>query len=109
MAMVVVVAVMVPAMPTMMAVVPPMHFSRRQPGIFLNHRSGAGIAERQRIGALGWSCERQQRADGGEPKNFRDKNFRKLHACSPCVGVTPAPNRSPQRCTQSDVRDLNGF
>ena len=60
------VAVMVPAMPTVMAVVPPMHFRGRQPGIFLNRRGGAGIAERQRIGALGWRSEREQRANGGE-------------------------------------------
>ena len=80
--MMVVVAVMVPAMPTvMMAVVPPMHFRCRQLGVFLNRRGGAGIAERQRIGALGWSCEREQRANGGEPQNFRE-----LHECSPWVG-----------------------
>ena len=59
---------MVPAMPTVMAVMPPMHFRGRQPGIFLNRRGGAGIAERQRIGALGWSCEREHRANGGEPQ-----------------------------------------
>ena len=77
----VVAMMMVPAMPTVMAVVPPMHFRGRQPGIFLNRRGGAGIAERQRIGALGWSCEREQRANGGEPHNFRE-----LHECSPWVG-----------------------
>jgi hypothetical protein len=79
--MMVVVAVMVPAMPTVMAVVPPMHFRRRQPGIFLNRCGGAGIAERQRIGALGRSCEREKRANGGEPQNFRE-----LHECSPWIG-----------------------
>jgi hypothetical protein len=65
--MMVVPAVMVPAMPTVMAVVPPMHIRCRQPGIFLNRRRGAGIAERQRIGALGRHSERQKRANGGEP------------------------------------------
>ena len=83
-------AVMVPAMPTVM---PPMHFRGRQPGVLLNRRGGAGIAERQRIGALGWGCERQQRANGGEPQNFRDKNFRERHECSPWSGVASAPNR----------------
>ena len=77
---------MMPAMPPMMVMVPPMHFRGRQPGVFLNRRGGAGIAERQRIGALGWSCEHEQRANGGEPQNFRDKNFRELHECSPWVG-----------------------
>jgi hypothetical protein len=67
--------------PAVMAVMPPMHFGRRQPGVFLNRRGGAGIAERHRVGALGWSCEREQRADGGESQNFR-----KLHECSPWVG-----------------------
>jgi hypothetical protein len=77
---------MMPAVPPMMAMVPPMHFRGRQPGVVLNRRRGAGIAQRQRVGALGWSCERQQRANGGEPHNFRDKNFRERHECSPSVG-----------------------
>src|SRR5215203_3122689 len=82
----------------------PMHFRCRRPGIFLNRRGGAGITERQRIGALDWRCEREQRADSGESQNFRE-----LHECSPWVGCpTSAPNRSPQRCTQSDASDLNG-
>jgi hypothetical protein len=81
MMMMVVAAVMVPAMPTVMAVVPPMYFRCRQPGIFLNRRGGAGIAERQRIGALGRCCEREHCANGGEPQNFRE-----LHECSPWVG-----------------------
>ena len=48
--------VVVPAMPTMMmtivmmtvvvAMVSPMHFRCRQPGIILNRRGGAGTAER---------------------------------------------------------------
>jgi hypothetical protein len=81
MVMVVAMMMVVPAMPTVMAVVPPMHFRRRQPGVFLNRRSGAGIAERQRIGALGRRSEREQRANGGEPQNFSE-----LHECSPWVG-----------------------
>ncbi|XIA65570.1 hypothetical protein ACFIOY_04550 [Bradyrhizobium sp. TZ2] len=45
------VVMMVPAVPTMMvvvmmAVVSPVHFRRRQPGILLNRCGGAGIAER---------------------------------------------------------------
>jgi hypothetical protein len=72
---------MMPAVPPMMVTMPPMHFRGRQPGVVLNRRGGAGIAERQRIGALGWSCERQQCANGGEPKNFRER-----HECSPWVG-----------------------
>jgi hypothetical protein len=81
--MMVMVAVMVPAVPPMMMMmtVPPMHFGGREPGIFLNRRGGAGIAERQRIGAFGRSCEREQRADGGEPQNFRE-----LHEYSPWIG-----------------------
>ena len=77
-----VVMTMVPAMPPVVVVMmPPMHLRCRQPGIFLNRRGGAGIAERQRIGALGWSGEREQRANGGEPHNFRER-----HECSPWVG-----------------------
>jgi hypothetical protein len=76
---------MVPAMPPMMVTMPPMHFRGCQSGVVLNRRGGAGIAERQRIGALGRRCEREQRADSGEPQNFRDKNFRELHERSPWV------------------------
>ena len=72
---------MMPAVPPMVVTMPPMHFRGRQPGVVLNRSGGAGIAERQRIGALGWSCERQQRANGCEPHNFRE-----LHECSPWVG-----------------------
>ena len=79
--MMVVAMMMVPAVPPMMVTMPPMHFRCRQPGIFLNRRGGAGIAERQRIGALGRGYEREQRANGGEPHNFRE-----LHECSPWVG-----------------------
>ena len=85
-AMMVVAMMMMPAMPTVMAMMPPMHFRRRQPGVFLNRRGGTGIAERHRIGPLGRRREREQRANGGEPKNFCDKNFREPHECSPWVG-----------------------
>lgn len=67
--MMVVAAVMaVPAM--MMAVMPPVHFRRRQPGVLLNRRGGAGIAERYGIGALCRSSEREQCANGCKPENF---------------------------------------
>ncbi|WP_342804308.1 hypothetical protein [Bradyrhizobium sp. CSA112] len=88
--------VMVPAMPPMMmvviavmvAVMSPMHLRRRQPGILLNRRGGAGIAERQRIGTLGRSGKRQQGANGRKPKNLHY-----LHIQSPrVVGCTSAPN-----------------
>ena len=72
---------MVPAVPTVMVVMPPMHFRRRQFRVLLNRRRGAGIAERQRVGALGRRCERKHCANGGEPHHFRD-----LHECSPWVG-----------------------
>ena len=84
MAMMMVVVAVVPAMPPVMVVMvtmPPMYFRGRQPGIFLNRRGGAGIAERQRIGALGRRSEREHCANGGEPQNFRE-----LHECSPWVG-----------------------
>jgi hypothetical protein len=92
-----VVAMMVPAVPTVMAVVPPMHFRGRQLRVLLNRRRGAGIAERQRIGALGWSRERQQRANGGEPHNFRE-----LHECSPWVGC-PRLRRIARRNAEGNL------
>jgi hypothetical protein len=55
--MMVVAMMMVPAMPpVVMVAMPPMHFGRRQFGVFLNRRSGAGIAERHRVGAFGRRC-----------------------------------------------------
>lgn len=87
---------MMPAVPTMMvmmivmAVVSPVHGRRRQPGIFLNGRGGAGIAERERICALGRGGEREQCANGRKPQNLRY-----LHVWSPWVtGITPASNGS---------------
>lgn len=75
-AVVMMVAVMVPAMMAMI-MVPPMHFRRRQPGIFLNRRGSAGIAERQCIRRR---SEREQRTNGGQTQNFRE-----LHEISPSV------------------------
>ena len=88
-----VVMTMVPAMPPVVVVMmPPMHLRCRQPGIFLNRRGGAGIAERQRIRALCRGREREQCANGRKPQNFRY-----LHVWSPWVtGITPASNRSIQ-------------
>jgi flagellar biosynthesis component FlhA len=73
-AMMVVVMMTMPAMPTMvvmvlvamemMAVMSPVHFRRRQPGIFLDGRCRRGIAERERVRALDRGCEREQCANG---------------------------------------------
>jgi hypothetical protein len=77
--MVVVMMAMMPAMPPMMVMMmmPPVNFRRRQPGVFLNGRGGAGIAERHRIRRR---SEREQRANGGKAQNFRE-----LHEISPSV------------------------
>jgi hypothetical protein len=103
--MMVVMVMPMPAVPPVMMVVvmavPPMHFRCLGFHVFLNRRGGAGIAERDRTGR---ACKREHRADGGEPQYFRE-----LHEYSPRIGVTSAPNRSPQRCAQSEARNLNGF
>ena len=96
--MMVVMVAMMPVMPPMVVMMPPMNFGRRQPGIFLNGSSGAGIAERHGVCRRG---EREQCANGGEAQNFRE-----LHEISPSC-VTPAPNGSSQRCTQSGAHSLN--
>lgn len=67
----------VPAIMVMMTVVPPVNFRRRQPRIFLNGRSSAGIAERHRIRGRG---EREERADGSKSQDFRE-----LHEISPSI------------------------
>ena len=99
--MMMVVAIMVPAVPPMVVMVPPVNLRGLRPDIFLNGRSRAGIAERHRIRRR---SEREQRANGGEPENFRE-----LHKISPSSCVTPAPNGSSRRCTQSGARDLNAL
>jgi hypothetical protein len=70
--MMVVMMMTMPAVPPVMMVVvmtvPPMHCRGRQLRVVLNRRSGAGIAQRQRIGAIGRSGERERRANGGEPQ-----------------------------------------
>ena len=96
--MMVVMVAMMPAVPPMMVMMSPMNFRRRQPGIFLNGCGGAGIAERHGIRRRN---QRQHRANGREPENFRE-----LHEISPSC-VTPAPNGSSQRCTQSGAHSLN--
>ena len=77
MMMVVMVAMMpaVPAIMVVMTVVPPVNLRRRQPRIFLNGRSGAGIAERHRVRRC---SEREERTDGSQSQNFRE-----LHEISP--------------------------
>ena len=78
-----VVVAMMPAVPPMMvvAMMPPMNFRRREPCVLLNRCGGAGIAERQRIGAFDGRSERQQRANGSKSQNFRE-----LHESSPWIG-----------------------
>jgi hypothetical protein len=76
------VVVTMPAVPTMMvAMMPPTHFRGRRLRVFLNRRGSAGIAERQRTGALGWCRKHEHRADGGKPQYFPE-----LHERSPWVG-----------------------
>jgi hypothetical protein len=71
--MMVVVVMTMPAVPAMMVMVvamemmtgmSPVHFRRRQPGIFLDGRCRSGIAERERVRALDRGCEREQCANG---------------------------------------------
>jgi hypothetical protein len=57
-------------MPAVMTM-PPSHFCRHRPGVFLNGRGGAGIAQRQRVGTLGWRGENEHCANGGKAQNFR--------------------------------------
>jgi hypothetical protein len=81
-------ATMMPAaVPATMTTSPP-DFGGIGPGILLHRRSGAGIAERQRLGAFARSGENEQCANGGKPKNFGCGYFRHLHLWSPWVHVS---------------------
>ena len=57
-------------MPAMMAM-PPSRLCRLRLDILLDGRGSAGIAERQRVGALGRSGYNEHGANGGKPQNFR--------------------------------------
>jgi hypothetical protein len=48
---------------------------------FLNRGSGAGIAQRQRLGALGWSGQNEQCANRGKPENSRHVHLIFLLVC----------------------------
>ena len=57
-------------MPAMMAV-PPSRLCRLRLDILLDGRGSAGIAQRQRVGALDRRGESEHGANGGKPQNFR--------------------------------------
>lgn len=57
-------------MPAMMAMAPSC-FGRLRPDILLDGRSSAGIAERQRAGALARRGYNEHGANGGKSQNFR--------------------------------------
>jgi hypothetical protein len=62
----------------------PSHFSGIRFGILLHRRGGAGIAERQRLCALGRSGENEQCPDGGKPEYFRHLHLMvSLGSCEP--------------------------
>jgi hypothetical protein len=60
-----------PPMPTMMPAAPA-HFGRYLLRTVLDRRRSAGIAQRQRPGALGWRGQHQQGADCGKAQNLRN-------------------------------------
>jgi hypothetical protein len=79
MAMVPVMAMMPMVAPMMMVMMPsPMDLGGLHLGTLLNRRGGAGIGQRQRLGALGWHSEHQQTADRSQSQKFHY-----VHAYSP--------------------------
>ena len=58
----------VPAMPPVMMV--PVRLGGEL-GTVLDCRGSAGIDQRQRVGAFGWSSENEACADRGKPQNLR--------------------------------------
>jgi len=81
----------------MVAVMPPMRFGRLRFHILLHRRGGAGIAERQRLGALGRSGQNEQGGNGRKSKDpdreYPHRHFCYRHICSPWLvwHVTLAP------------------
>jgi hypothetical protein len=88
-AMVPVMAMMPMVAPMMMVMMmpSPMDLGGLHLGTLLNRRSGAGIGQRQRLGALGWRGEHQQSADRSQ---FQKSHY--VHVYSPLGSscVTPA-------------------
>jgi hypothetical protein len=81
---------MVPVMAPMMMVMTmprPMDLGGLHLGTLLNRRGGAGIGQRQRLGALGWRGEHQQSADRSQSQKSHY-----VHVYSPLGSscVTPA-------------------
>ncbi|MBR1209501.1 hypothetical protein JQ641_02665 [Bradyrhizobium sp. JYMT SZCCT0180] len=62
--------VVVMTMPAMMAM-SPSRLCRLGLDILLNGGGSAGVAQRQRVSALGWSGYNEHGAKGGKPQNFR--------------------------------------
>jgi hypothetical protein len=118
---VVVVMMAMMVMPTMMPMMPmptvvmmmmmpsPMDLGGLHLGTLLNRRGGAGIGQRQRLGALGWCGEDQQSADRSQSQKSHY-----VHIYSPLGSscVTSAAwliesSRAAAR-TASYVGDVNG-
>jgi hypothetical protein len=80
MMMVVPAMMVVMAMPTMMPMMVPMptDLGGLYLGTLLHCRGGAGVGQRQRLGALGWSSQDQQSADRSQSQKSRH-----VHVYSP--------------------------
>jgi hypothetical protein len=87
MAMVPMMAVMPVMAPVMMMMPSPMDLGGLHLGTLLNRRGGAGISQRQRLGALGWGGEDQQPANRSQSQKSHY-----VHIYSPLRSscVTPA-------------------
>jgi hypothetical protein len=94
--MMVVIMAVVPVMAMMPMVAPvmmvmmmpsPMDLGGFHLGTLLNRRGGAGIGQRQRLGALGWRSKHQHSADRSQAQKFHY-----VHSYSPLGSscVTPA-------------------
>jgi len=103
MMMVVPAMMVVMAMPTMMPMMVPMptDLGGLYLGTLLHRRGGAGIGQRQRLGALGWSSQDQQSADRRQSQKSRYVHVYSplessgCHACG-AVENQPAPQRGSQ-------------
>jgi hypothetical protein len=107
------VAVMVPAMPTVVppvmiiaVMMVPVHFRHLWPGALLN-RSGAWIDQRHRLRALGGDCQCETGADRREAKNSHQ-----LHRLGSSIARRVArrlrrrQREFEQRAVNADGRDL---
>jgi hypothetical protein len=99
---------MMPAIVTIVAMMPPMRFGCLGFDVLLHRRSSARIVERQRLRALGRSDQNKHRPNGCQSNNsgrgYPGHHFHPAHVSSPWIARPPA---SAARFAETETGDVN--